>query len=532
MKKLGMIILFTAIVGSMAFGTGGRDTGSGGSGAGSRLPGITPSGYPIVTDGSVTLRYWTTINPSASKYIKTYAENTAYQEIEKKTGVKIEWVHPASGMEREQFNLLMASGDLPDIIACADFYKGGEFQGLYDGFFMDLTGLIPQYAPDYQRLIQGDDEFMREISDENGRICGFYSYKSYGDPPFERIILRKDVLAELGKDIPRTIADYDDLFAVMLARGITPFMPNKTGYVRQFIGAFGVLSGFYKNENGKILYGQVTQEFKKYLELMGGWYAKGYISRDFTSIDNNQTNTLFDTKKIGMFISAIVANYNRGARLGFEVTSAPYPRLRLGDQLHHENTNIFPLEGKGSQMAVVSAKCKYPEAATRWLNYGYTDTGADIFNWGVEGLNYNAVNGKKVYNDLMLHNPKFGTEETNYIYKMHFAPKKQEFGVVCNPNILASPNSLAVRLLWADDPDVDSSLNLPPYSLTNAEQNLRTRIMTEISTYADEMVLKFITGAENLDKFDQFVAAINAMGISEILRSEQGAYDRYLAKRR
>jgi putative aldouronate transport system substrate-binding protein len=132
----------------------------------------------------------------------------------------------------------------------------------------------------------------------------------------------------------------------------------------------------------------------------------------------------------------------------------------------------------------------------------------------------------------MLRNPKFGTEETNYIYKMHYAPKKQEFGVVCNPNILASPNSLAVRLLWADDPNVDSSLNLPPYSLTEAEQNLRTRIMTEISTYADEMTLKFITGAEKLDKFDQFAATVNAMGLQEILRSEQGAYDRYLTKKR
>jgi putative aldouronate transport system substrate-binding protein len=480
----------------------------------------------------VTLRYWATLNAAASKYIKSNAENTAYQEIEKNTGVKIEWIHPASGMEREQFNLLVASGDLPDIIASASFYKGGEFQGLYDGFFMDLTGLIPQYAPDYLKLIQRDDEFMREISDDDGRICAFYCYKPYGDPPFNRIILRKDVLAELGVDIPRTIADYDDLFAKMLARGITPFMPDKSGYVRQFIGAFGILSGLYKDESGKILYGQVTQEFKKYLELMSGWYAKGYISKDFTSVDGNQTNTLFDTKKLGMFTAAIVANYNRGARLGFEVTSAPYPRLKLGDQLHHEDTNIFPLEGKDNRMTVISTKSKYSEIAMRWLNYGYTDTGADIFNWGVEGFNYNVVNGKKVYNDLMLHNPKFGTEETNYIYKIHYAPKIQEFGVACNPNILASPNSLAVRLLWADDPNVDSSLNLPPYSLSTAEQNLRTRVMADISTYTDEMVLKFITGAEKLDKFDQFVSTINAMGLPEILKLEQGAYDRYLAKKR
>ncbi|MDR2072423.1 MAG: hypothetical protein LBP60_03200, partial [Spirochaetaceae bacterium] len=86
MKKIGMIILFMVIAGSIAFGAGGKDTGSDESGTGSRPGGMTPSGYPIVTDGSVTLRYWTTLNASASKYIKGYAENTAHQEIEKKTG--------------------------------------------------------------------------------------------------------------------------------------------------------------------------------------------------------------------------------------------------------------------------------------------------------------------------------------------------------------------------------------------------------------------------------------------------------------
>jgi putative aldouronate transport system substrate-binding protein len=64
-----------------------------------------------------------------------------------------------------------------------------------------------------------------------------------------------------------------------------------------------------------------------------------------------------------------------------------------------------------------------------------------------------------------------------------------------------------------------------------AEQNLYTRIMSEISTYADEMILKFITGAEDLSRFDAYTATINGMGLPELLRSEQGAYDRYLTKK-
>jgi putative aldouronate transport system substrate-binding protein len=275
----------------------------------------------------------------------------------------------------------------------------------------------------------------------------------------------------------------------------------------------------------------VQPGFKQYLEMMHRWYRNGYISRDFTSVNINQTNTLFDTKKVGMVIGPIVANFNRGQALGFEVTSAPYPRLRLGDQLSHEETNIWPVPGQGTQLAVLNAKIKDPEAAVRWLNYAYTPEGRDLYNWGVEGINYDVIDGNKVYNDLMFNNPRFGTEEASYIYKIHFAPKYVEFDTVAHANLLKSPASLASRMMWADDPNVDSSLSLPPYQLSVEEQNLRARIMTEINTYSDEMILKFITGAESLNNFDNYVATINAMGLPEILKSEQAAYNRYLTKR-
>lgn len=495
--------------------------------------------YPFVTDGSLTLSCWTTLNASASKFIESYADNTAYQEMEKRTGVKIEWIHPAIGQEREQFNLLMVSGELPDMISSANYYKGGEFQGMYDGVFMDLTDLLPVYAPDYWKLIQEDPEFFREVSDDNGRICAVYAYKPYGDPPFDRVILREDVLAQLGQEIPQTIADYDQLFPAMLEAGITPFVIGKNGYVPQFMSPFGVLAGtptdgndyLFKDLDGKLYYGQAKPEFKQYLELMHRWYEAGYISKDFASIDSNQINTLFDTQKVGMFMGPIVANFNRGQTQGFGVTSAPYPRLELGQQLHLENTNIWPLQRKLDSMIVISTTCKNPEAALQWINYSYTQEGSDLVNWGVEGINYDVVDGKKVYNDLMLKNPQFGTEEASYIYKAHFSPKLTELDTICHANLLKSPASLASRMKWADDPNVDSAFRLPPYQRTTDEQELHTRVITEISTYADEMVLKFITGAAPLSEFDNFVKTIESMGLNELLASEQVAYERYLTKK-
>ena len=53
-------------------------------------------------------------------------------------------------------------------------------------------------------------------------------------------------------------------------------------------------------------------------------------------------------------------------------------------------------------------------------------------------------------------------------------------------------------------------------------------IYTEIQTYKDEMINKFIMGKEPLDNFDNFVETLNSMGIEEVLAVEQAAYDRYM----
>jgi putative aldouronate transport system substrate-binding protein len=206
--------------------------------------------------------------------------------------------------------------------------------------------------------------------------------------------------------------------------------------------------------------------------------------------------------------------------------------LRPGQQLHHEDAYITSLQGKGVMAVSISARTRYREAAIRWLDYGYSPSGIVLMNWGVEGINWNYVNGVRTYNDRMLNNPRFGTEEASYIYKMHFAPKFTLLDTEVHANLLRSPESLAIRFVWADDPNVDSAFVLPPFHVNEREQAVRTRIMHQLFTYTDEMILKFITGAEPLARWDAYVATVNQLGLPELLRSEQEAYDRYLARTR
>lgn len=481
----------------------------------------------------VTLTYWVPLNGSASKYITSYNENTAYQEAMKELGIQIEFIHPAIGQEQEEFNLLFLGDELPDIIAYADHYTGGEFQGLIDGVFMDLTDLLPEYAPDYYKFLTEDEEFYRESTNEDGRVVTFNNYKPEGDPPFRRWILNQDMLDELGCEIPQTVEDLENMFDKMLENGITPYLLDSTGYEVQLMGMYDIYMNsstrFYQ-QDGTVKFAPLEDAFKDYLTLLNSWYNKGYISKDFTSISGSEADTLFDTGQIGTYLSAIVACYNRGEAQGIHVVPGPYPRLYEGQELHWDDCNVWPRTMNGGETAAISKDCKNVEAALKFLNFGYTEKGAELYNWGVEGVNWEWQGEERVYNDLMLNNPDFGTEEASYIYKVHFAPKLNYPDVECHANLLKSEGALNSRLMWSDDDKIDSSLQLPPIQLSEEAQQTITNVGTPIYTYVDEMTLKFITGAESLDNFDTFRDTIRSMGIEEVLQLEQEAYDAYIAR--
>lgn len=67
-------------------------------------------------------------------------------------------------------------------------------------------------------------------------------------------------------------------------------------------------------------------------------------------------------------------------------------------------------------------------------------------------------------------------------------------------------------------------------SYTLDENRKMFSTMSDIETYRDEMIDKFIMGAEPISNFDSFVAQLKSMGIEDIIKIKQDAYDRFQAK--
>lgn len=77
----------------------------------------------------ITLSYFIRINGAMSATMETYADVEFFKRLEEMTNVKIEWNHNASD---ESFALMVASGELPDMINWTLGTAAGGVQALLD----------------------------------------------------------------------------------------------------------------------------------------------------------------------------------------------------------------------------------------------------------------------------------------------------------------------------------------------------------------------------------------------------------------
>jgi putative aldouronate transport system substrate-binding protein len=73
----------------------------------------------------------------------------------------------------------------------------------------------------------------------------------------------------------------------------------------------------------------------------------------------------------------------------------------------------------------------------------------------------------------------------------------------------------------------DDSIGLPAVTPTTEESAEFGRIMNAINTYTDEMAVKFITGAEPLSRFNEYVQTQKRMGLDRAIALVQAQLDRY-----
>lgn len=490
------------------------------------------------SDEQLTLTYWAELNGNAASVKSSFYEVPFFQEWQHRTGVKLQFIQPPTNQAKEAINVLLTSGELPDMIEYEWInYPGGPEKAINDGYILRLNDIIDQYAPHLKQYLNEHPDIDMQIRTANGSyyafpfIQGDDKLRTYQGP-----IIRKDWLDELGLEVPTTIDEWHNVLTAFKERkgAEAPLtflgVPNPLFGIEGggFIGAYGIKKGFYQ-EDGKIKFGAQEPEYKEFLTLFRDWYAEGLIDKNWAAVDS-------ETQDMSMIIGRSGASiWNAGAGIGTwlpilqgndpsaELVAAPYPVLNKGDR--PKFGQLAPAIGSSGGVAI-SSNSQHVEEAARMLDYGYGPEGHLLFNFGIEGVSYVMKDGYPTYTDTILKNPdKLAPAQALAMYTRasYFGPFVQDTRYMEQYYNLPEQKE-AVRLWSSTDAALHSLPTLPKTEKENTEMSV---IMQEVNKVVDEMSLKIIFGTEPVESFDIYVEQMKSLQIDRALQIQQQALDRY-----
>ena len=485
-------------------------------------------------ESSNKVTYWTALSGNASQITSDLAETPFGKALMEKTGVEIEFMHPAAGQAAEKFNILVASGELPDIIeySWVKSYPGGPDKALADGIIQELS--LENDAPNLNAYIQENPELEKFIKTDDGKFYGFpfirgdeYLLTSAG------MIIRNDWLKEVGLEVPETIDEWTTVLRAFKEKmgAKTPLTINSSNLVSwaPFIGAYGTFANLYVKD-GQVVYGPTEDSFKDALVLLNSWYNEGLLDADFATVDGAtmQSNILNGVSgaTFGSCGSGIGKWMAAAPNAEFDLVGAKYPVLNKGDKAQF-GAYEFPVTG--SKTAVVTVDAANKDLCAKLLDFGYSEEGRMLYNFGVEGESYNMVDGYPTYTEDITKN----ADGLSMAVSLARYALSQDTGAFIQDKRYMEqyaqlPQQKAALLNWMDT-DMKDHL-MPNVSLTLEQQSELSTVVENINTYKTEMISKFIMGVEPIEKFDEFREQLKSRGLDKYIEYQQQAYDRFMAR--
>lgn len=473
-------------------------------------------------------------------------EHPVIKKIEELTGVNLEFVHPPESDDGTFFSTLIASGNYPDIFINfkAGNYPGGIQGAINDGVLMDIDGLVRKDAPNFLKLIaEKGDAAYKSIVDDEGK---FTHMGIRFDPPvlFGKqhvgLIIRQDLLNAVGMSVPNTMAELENVLLALKEKlnieyplGLAAL--NNYTNSNWLTAAYGVaLDGFQLDEDGNVCYSRIMDAYKDALINLHRWYEEGLFDRDFANrTKNDAIKLLYNDRaavvEIGCNNAAEVMKVGTVENSAFEIAPLMVPRLNSAD----ETLNVCnPRTGIGLQYWTLSATCKNPELAVRLLDWLYSDEALILTNFGIGdkgdgNVTYvkNETNGRYEFSDYMLHNSELAFDSIRQIETY------QELQTQYHNDFISqeydTPIQQACWNVWSTG--VTRNRLLPANLTLNPEESAaHLAVYSDIQSYTDEMIYKFICGELDIEtNWNAYVQEVQTMGLQDSIDAYTAAMTRY-----
>jgi putative aldouronate transport system substrate-binding protein len=469
-----------------------------------------------------------------------------YKDLEKGTNVKVNWLVIPQTNWNERKNILINSGDMPDV-----FYMGTYSSDEIDrygrqGLFLDLTDPIRQHAPNLQRIMTSYPVFKAVITNpSDGKIYNVRGqHNRAANNLAGKIFVYQPWLDKLGLKMPTTYLEFENMLRAFKTQD-----PNGNGRadeypfvfasgwsgnssLQQFFAMFGYqyegirpTSSLFTEVDNKAIFVPGTENFKEAIIWLHKLFTEGLLAEeDYAAMDRN----LFSAKN---FSETVVT----GSFSAFHKNSAYVPAERFDDYTRVD----IPMKGpRGSQVYaqnskvigtvggfIVTNKAKNIPAIMGWLNAHFDPRKSLEISLGPIGVTLEEKAG-----GIIGYKPT--PADTNYNQFRYGQSPADDAPFFIPPDAWGK----TIEIMEEDQDMLPWVQNvLPPYltqyTIYSYPIEAETRFIQsrgkEIDDYVKTTQAKWLMDGGIEREWDSFQAQIKTMGVDEYIRVIQSQIDRF-----
>lgn len=503
--------------------------------------------YPLIAEGEeLTMKVLWTKSATAMPI----AEMKVVKDVQEISGVRFDVVEvPGDGAD-EKINLMISSGDLPDI-----FMNGVSASTVIN--YQDQEVFIPvtqyineQTMPNLTRILNENPEYLAGMYAPDGEIYGFpYIEEMFGLVCNQGILsINQEWLNNLGLQMPTTLDEFKACLIAFRDNDANgngdpddeiPFMfrigESKLGTWRnnqsigQFFGCWGqpdTGDRLFATEEGKIICTATTDAYKEGLKWFHELYEEGLIWSDFALNDEPSYLATLNTEvaTVGSMVHFSIIDAVSAERRA-QYSAVPYLQGPGGEYGCKDNIS----EMHSVIQTAITTACKDPEKACSIIDLFFEPQRSVECNWGAIGMYY------EIGEDGVMHwvdELPEGFDTYNQL---------RTYSTPCRPAIVLSeyydtvvdyPNDAAD--LYADMTKVgfvSKHLNdaiVPPNMWYAPEdQEAMSFISSNLYNLIDNYNATAILDGNIDETWDAYIASLENAGLNDYLDIVQRTYDSY-----
>jgi putative aldouronate transport system substrate-binding protein len=457
------------------------------------------------------------------------------ERFENETNIDIIWETIPGSAWNEQKSIMIASDDLPDVIAGGSVSNDELITWGQLGLLVELTPYL-EYMPNFQKIIADHPEYLEQLKLPDGSI---YSFGTTADIDFGQrgnlMYVNDDWLKAAGLDYPveekalHSVINYDmsiDEFTNMLYKfkEIAPEGGYALNGTYDGFSAFSEMYGMFGRvdnskhivvEDGKVVFTATQDEWKNAVNYFAKLYADGIIDPEYFTQDystylakSSQEMPLFG---MGIVWTAHQYDNSMGER---------YDDWHLLRPIADENGNrtwMRQYSAIATGTYCITSACENVLTAIRFQDYLYEEDNAMQLSMGEFGTSL-IKNEDGTYDMLA-----FVTDTITGL-NMCFLGTPEAYAKVkfAEPTQMTIDVGMEYRKYQPEVPQV-----YPVIAFTSEAQEELSELQTNIQTYVAQMQASWITnGGIDEGEWTDYLAQLNAMGLERYIQIHQENLDK------